>query len=331
MTNKKILIIAPAWIGDLIICAAFIKALKNNQNNTIDILVNSNLVNVANLIPGLRNVIPSETEHGKLSLSYRIKMGLSLRSESYNECYILTNSYKSAIIPFIARINKRISYLGEFRYGLINIIKKPIDRKLGMVNRYLNLINQKYTSKVNPVLNIRPKKELISSKFKFDGKYIVFCPDAEYGSAKRWPTNKWMNLAIELSHLYKVIIVGLDYSIGDEFKSLESDKIINLIGKTNLVEVMEIIALSEGVVSNDSGLMHIASALDIPLLALFGPTSPEFTPPLGEKSEIIRKVEGYMKLRKGDLPGGYHSSLFSIKPKETIDKLESMEKIFISF
>ena len=259
MTNKKILIIAPAWIGDLIICAAFIKALKNNQNNTIDILVNSNLVNVANLIPGLRNVIPSETEHGKLSLSYRIKMGLSLRSESYNECYILTNSYKSAIIPFIARINKRISYLGEFRYGLINIIKKPIDRKLGMVNRYLNLINQKYTSKVNPVLNIRPKKELISSKFKFDGKYIVFCPDAEYGSAKRWPTNKWMNLAIELSHLYKVIIVGLDYSIGDEFKSLESDKIINLIGKTNLVEVMEIIASSEGVVSNDSGLMHVSA------------------------------------------------------------------------
>ncbi len=96
-------------------------------------------------------------------------------------------------------------------------------------------------------------------------------------------------------------------------------------------DAIDLLSISSLALTNDSGLMHIASALDIPLLALFGPTSPEFTPPLGEKSEIIRKVKGYIKLRKGDLPGGYHSSLFSIKPKETIDKLESMEKIFISF
>ena len=74
MSNKKILIIAPAWIGDLIISAAFIKALKNDQDNSIDILINSNLVNVAHLIPGLRKIIPSKTEHGKLSFLYRIKM-----------------------------------------------------------------------------------------------------------------------------------------------------------------------------------------------------------------------------------------------------------------
>jgi heptosyltransferase-2 len=109
VSNKKILIIAPAWIGDLIISAAFIKALKYNQDNSIDILINSNLVNVANLIPGLRKVIPSETEHGKLSLLYRIKMGLSLRTENYDESYILTNSYKSAIIPFIARLKKELA------------------------------------------------------------------------------------------------------------------------------------------------------------------------------------------------------------------------------
>ena len=88
-------------------------------------------------------------------------MGVSLRSENYDECYILTNSYKSAIIPFIARIKKRISYLGEFRYGLINFIKKPIDRNLGMVNRYLNLIDQKHTSKVNPILNIKFNWDII--------------------------------------------------------------------------------------------------------------------------------------------------------------------------
>jgi heptosyltransferase-2 len=108
-----------------------------------------------------------------------------------------------------------------------------------MVNRYLNLIDQKHTDKVNPVLNIKTNKESIFNKFKLNSKYIVFCPDAEYGPAKRWPTYKWLNLAIELSKCYSVIIVGLDISISDEFRPLESDKIINLIGKTNLVEVMK--------------------------------------------------------------------------------------------
>ena len=291
MPNKKILIIAPAWIGDLIVSASFIKALNNNQNNSIDILVNSNLSNIANVIPGIRKVISAETEHGRLSLIYRIKKGLSLRSEQYDECYILTNSYKSAIIPLIARIKKRISYLGEFRYGLINIIKQPIERNLGMVNRYLHLIDQKYSDKINPVFDIKTNRQLIFNKFKFDGKYIVFCPDAEYGPAKRWPTNKWLNLAKDLSQHYSVIVVGLDISISHVFRPLESDKIINLIGKTNLVEVIEIIALSEGVISNDSGLMHVSASLDKKIIALYGSSSPTYTPPLisEEKREIIYK------------------------------------------
>jgi heptosyltransferase-2 len=326
MPNKKILIIAPAWIGDLVMSSVLIKALKNNQNNSIDILVNSNLISLANLIPGIRKVIASETEHGKLSLIYRIKKGLSLRSEQYNECYILTNSFKSAIIPLIARIKKRISYLGEYRYGLINIIKQPIERNLGMVNRYLNLIDQKYSDVANPVFNINTNKESVFNKFKFEGKYIVFCPDAEYGPAKRWPTDKWLDLATELSQHYKVIIVGLDISISEEFKPLESDKIINLIGKTNLVEVMKIIALSEGVISNDSGLMHVSASLDKKIIALYGSSSPTYTPPLisKEKREIIYKNLDCSPCFKRVCPLGHTKCLNDIKVdeiKESVTRL----------
>ena len=327
MPNKKILIIAPAWIGDLVMSAVLIKALKNNQNNSIDILVNSNLLSLANLIPGIRKVIISETEHGKLSLIYRIKKGLSLRSEQYDECYILTNSFKSAIIPLIARIKKRISYLGEHRYGLVNIIKQPIERNLGMVNRYLNLIDQKYSDKANPVFNIKTIKELVINKFKFEGKYIVFCPDAEYGPAKRWPTDKWLDLATELSQHYKVIIVGLDISISEEFKPLESEKIINLIGKTNLVEVMKIIALSEGVISNDSGLMHVSASLDKKIIALYGSSSPTYTPPLisKEKRDIIYKNLDCSPCFKRVCPLGHTKCLNDIK----VDEIkESVTRLF---
>ena len=327
MPNKKILIIAPAWIGDLIMCASFIKALKKNQNDSIDILVNSNLLNLAKVIPGIRKVIASKTGHGRLSLMYRIKKGLSLRSEQYDECYILTNSYKSAIIPLIARIKKRISYLGEFRYGLINIIKQPIERNLGMVNRYLHLIDQKYTHKANPVFDIKTDKELIFNKYKFDGKYIVFCPDAEYGPAKRWPTNKWLNLANDLSKLYNVIIVGLDTSISNAFRSLESDKIINLIGKTNLLEVMQIIASSEGVISNDSGLMHVSASLDKKIIALYGSSSPTYTPPLisKEKRDIIYKDLDCSPCFKRVCPLGHTKCLNDIKVDEV---KESVIKLF---
>jgi heptosyltransferase-2 len=182
----------------------------------------------------------------------------------------------------------------------------------------LNLIDQKHTSKVNPILNINPKKELIFNKYKFNGKYIVFCPDAEYGSAKKWPTNKWMNLAIELSELYKIIIVGLDTSISDEFKSLESDKIINLIGITNLVEVIEIIASSEGVVSNDSGLMHVSASLERKTIALYGSSSPIYTPPLisKKKRDIIYKDLECSPCFKRVCPLGHKKCLNDIKVDE---------------
>ena len=327
MLNKKILIIAPAWIGDLVMSAVLIKALKNNQNNSIDILVNSNLLSLANQIPGIRKVISSETTHGRLSLIYRIKKGLSLRSEQYDECFILTNSYKSAIIPLIARIKKRISYLGELRYGLINIIKKPINRNFGMVNRYLNLIDQKQTDTAYPVFNIKTNKELIFNKFQFEGKYIVFCPDAEYGPAKRWPTHKWLHLANKLSQSYKVIIIGLDISISEEFRPLESDKIINLIGKTNLVEVMEIIALSEGVISNDSGLMHISASFEKKIIALYGSSSPTYTPPLisKEKRDIFYKNLDCSPCFKRVCPLGHTKCLNDIKVDEV---KESATKLF---
>ena len=327
MQNKKILIIAPAWIGDLIMSAAFVKALDNKQECSIDFLVNSNLVHIANLIPGIRKVIPSETKHGKLSLSYRIKIGLNLRSENYGECFILTNSYKSALIPFIAKIKKRISYVGEFRYGLINIIKKPIDRKLGMVNRYLNLIDQKHSSKITPVLNINPNKELIFERFKLNSKYLVFCPDAEYGSAKRWPTKKWVNLALELSKHHHIVIVGLDREIGNEFDNITSNEILNLIGKTNLVEVMEIIACSEGVVSNDSGLMHVSASLDRKTIALYGSSSPTYTPPLisKKKRDIIYKDLDCSPCFKRVCPLGHKKCLNDIQVEEV---KESAVKLF---
>ena len=115
--------------------------------------------------------------------------------------------------------------------------------------------------------------------------------------------------------------------IGKEIEkySDKSHKIFNLIGKTKLVDAVDILKASKLVLCNDSGLMHIAASVDVPLVALYGPTSPEFTPPLSNKAKVIKKSEGFTKLRRGDLEGGYHQSLKDIKPKEVLAALLESE------
>ena len=194
---------------------------------------------------------------------------------------------KSSIIPFIAGIKHRISYLGEFRYGLVNKIIKKIDRKEGMANRYLNLINHRYKSEFRPNLTPKIIHKSILDKFALKKKYIVLCPDSEYGPAKKWPIKKWVDLANSIQKTYRVVFVGLDSSITSAASKIGSNNCINLIGKTSLNDVIIILSQSTCVVSNDSGLMHVAAALDRPVVGIYGSSSPEYTPPLIENDKKI--------------------------------------------
>ncbi len=328
MHVTRILIIMPAWIGDLVISSSFVNALKkNNRDLQIDILVNENLADVAKLIPNISNIILSKTKHKKLSLLYRIKLGLSLKNK-YSRCYILTNSFKSAIIPFIAGIRERIGYIGEFRYGLINCIKEKIGRNHGMANRYLNLINEKYESMLKPnfVSKLATKKR--KQLFDKSEKYIVFCPDAEYGPAKKWPIENWIDLACKLIVNYRVIFVGLDLSVQEKVNNIDSGKVINLIGETNLMDVIDIISHADCVVSNDSGLMHISSAFNRPVVAIYGSSSPVYTPPLNseEKSEIVYKALSCSPCFKSICPLGHTNCLNNITVQDVQKSVEKLTK-----
>ncbi len=290
MDNTRILIIAPAWLGDLVISISLINVLKKvHKDSEIDLLVNKNLVDIAKYFPSVSNVITSDTRHGKLSLIYRISLGYKLRKNNYSHCYILSNSLKSSIIPFVAKIKHRVSYLGEFRYGLVNHVIKKIDRKAGMANRYLNLIDTKYTSEYEPYINLKDSNVEVLKKFEIKKSYIVFCPDAEFGPAKKWPTEKWVDLANILQRSYQVVFVGVHAFTKPLADKMKNDNYINLIGKTSLEEATVILSQSICVVSNDSGLMHVAAALDKPVVGIYGSSSPEYTPPLtaSDKRAII--------------------------------------------
>tara|TARA_B100000035_G_scaffold312530_1_gene324202 strand:- start:4988 stop:5977 length:990 start_codon:yes stop_codon:yes gene_type:complete len=290
MDNTRILIVAPAWLGDLVISLSFIRALKKvHKNSKIDLLVNKNLVGIAKYFPDISNVITSDTRHGKLSLIYRINLGYKLRKNKYSYCYILSNSLKSSIVPLIAKIKHRISYLGEFRYGFVNHIVKKIDRKAGMANRYLNLISSKYTPEYKPSISSEINNLSVLKRFDLKKRYVVLCPDAEYGPAKKWPIKKWIDLASILQNVCQVVFVGVSTSITMSPNKTKNDNYINLIGRTSLEEVAIILSQSTCVVSNDSGLMHVAAALGRPIVGIYGSSSPDYTPPLieSEKRAII--------------------------------------------
>ena len=291
MNKNRILVIAPAWLGDLVISLSFLKALKRKfVNHEIDLMVNENLYEVTKYFPDISKIISVKIKHGKLSFFYRIRLGIQLRNNHYDKCYILPNSIKSSMIPFIAKIKERIGYMGEFRLGLINRIIEPVGREEGMVNRYLNLLGSRYDESLIPRINYNIDKKIVNKTYSTDKEYIVFCPDAEYGPAKRWPINKWIELANKINNQYQIIFIGLDQSIEASLKSIKTDY-INLINKTSLNDILNILSNASVVIANDSGLMHLAAALDRPVVGIFGSTSPKYTPPLTDeyKKSIIYK------------------------------------------
>ena len=284
-SNERILIVAPSWIGDLIISQSLFKQLKLiNRDCVIDVVIRSNLIPIVNKMPQINRKLALDVPHGSLGIFHRYRLAKELKNYSYQKAYILTNSFKSAIIPWLANIPIRVGYLGEMRYGLIN--KRFYEKKfeISMVNRFLKLADSFYKEDLLPelVLNEAEKKEVIL-KFDIDlsKKNIFLCPDAEYGPAKRWPSEKWYELARMFDALgYKIYFLGKS-NLG--FNNLSTlPNVTSLINRTTIEETIHLLSTADLVVSNDSGLMHVASSVNAKILAIFGSTSPKYTPPLSK-------------------------------------------------
>jgi len=215
-----------------------------------------------------------------------------------------------------------------------------------MVQRYVALAFEKDAVPkaddipiLKPYLTVEPAQQAETLK-KFEKQtallgespIIGFCPGAEFGPAKRWPHYHYAKLAeMLITQGYAVELFGSakDELVGEEIRQALPEELrefcVNLAGKTNLNEAVDLIANCTAVVTNDSGLMHIAAAVNRPLIALYGPTSPQYTPPLSDKATIIRLIEGgLIKVRKGDKEGGYHQSLIDITPEMALEKLEAL-------
>lgn len=338
----KILVIGPSWVGDMMMSQSLYRTLKAEYPSAeIDVMAPAWCRPLLARMPEVNQALAMPLGHGALGLGERRRLGRALRANRYDRAYVLPNSFKSALVPFFADIPQRTGWRGEMRYGLLNDVR-VLDKAAFplMVQRYVALAYdkgriQRADDLPQPLLwpQLQVSDEEIAettSVFNLtDSRPIVgFCPGAEFGPAKRWPHYHYATLAQQLIESgYQVALFGSakDHEAGEQIRAaLQEDArdfCLNLAGKTQLEQAVILIAACRAVVSNDSGLMHVAAALNKPLIALYGPSSPDFTPPLSDKARVIRLISGYHKVRKGDADQGYHQSLIDIQPQQVLDAL----------
>ncbi|AVD65288.1 ADP-heptose--LPS heptosyltransferase RfaF [Serratia sp. CY49633] len=338
----KILVIGPSWVGDMMMSQSLYRTLKAEYPSAeIDVMAPAWCRPLLARMPEVNQALAMPLGHGALGLGERRRLGRALRANRYDRAYVLPNSFKSALVPFFADIPQRTGWRGEMRYGLLNDVR-VLDKAAFplMVQRYVALAYDKGRiqraddlpqPQLWPQLQVSDE-EIADTTAAFnltDSRPIVgFCPGAEFGPAKRWPHYHYAALAQRLiENGYQIALFGSakDHEAGEQIRAaLQEDArdfCLNLAGKTQLEQAVILIAACRAVVSNDSGLMHVAAALNKPLIALYGPSSPDFTPPLSDKARVIRLISGYHKVRKGDAEQGYHQSLIDIQPQQVLDAL----------
>lgn len=297
----KALIIAPNWIGDALMAQPLFTLLKRlHPRVQIDAIAPQWVAPVLERMPEIARVVPTPLGHGKLQLWARWQLASVLQDEQYDAAYVLPNSLKSALIPWLARIPLRIGYKGEHRYGLLNVrhANPAKAQRAPMVNHYAALAFAPGAKLPDKLPMPRLDADLNESarvyqRFGLDLRVplVAFCPGAEYGPAKRWPPEYFGELAqlVRRSFPYTQIVALGSAKDGELLQAMaqQAPFVRNLCGQTSLSEACALLARANVVVSNDSGLMHVAAALRRPQIALFGSSDPRHTPPLSDAAHVL--------------------------------------------
>ncbi len=329
-TSERILIVSPNWIGDAIMAQPLLQLLKQQEPaSVIDVLAPSWVAPVWEAFSEVNQVYATSFRHGKLQLKERWHVACQLRKLSYDRAFVLPNTLKFALIPWMAKIPVRIGYLGEKRYGLLNVIHR--DNKQSprpMIPFYAALANSPEEGILDsntypaPRMFVLPEEVVqVFEKWNIDAtcRIVAFAPGAEFGSAKRWPAYHFIALAkqilAEFSNV-QILLLGSsnDKAVCDSI-AFAVPTVRNLAGKTTLKEAIVLISQIDALVTNDSGLMHIASAFDRPVIAMYGSTDYHHTPPFSKYSEIISLDLKCAPCQKRECPLGHHHCMERLKPE----------------
>ena len=337
----KILVVAPSWVGDLVMAESLLITLKKlYPAAVIHVLAPAWCLDIVKRMPEAEKGILMPIGHGSFDLGGRIKLGRALAGEHYDEAYILPNSWKSALIPFFAGIKRRIGWKGEMRYGLINVMRKNKQDFPRLIARYSALAwpRDKVAKQADlefllyPRLESRKPDTALLDRFGIRPglKPLGLCPGAEFGPAKKWPPEYYAAVSARYLAAFperEAWIFGSarDRDTGEDIRRQVPEELRErvrvLAGMTTLEEAIDLLAACALVLSNDSGLMHVAAATGVRLAAVFGSTSARYTPPSDDSALIIESEVSCHPCFKRVCPKGSTECLLKLVPDAVWEKI----------
>ncbi|NLD69033.1 MAG: lipopolysaccharide heptosyltransferase II [Limnobacter sp.] len=342
----RTLVVAPNWIGDAVMAQPLMAALRRQaQPQAIEVLSPPHIAPVFRAMRETDAVLEAANTHGKLELGARWRLARMLRARRYDRAIVLPNSAKSALVPWLARIPKRTGYRGEARRLLLNRIHEDRsaqaapDRRRPMVEHYAQLAlepGQSLQGRVaDPRLSRDREAELaVRERFQLpaDTPLIVLCPGAEYGPAKRWPVRHFASLSLLIDSEWpqaEIVLLGSakERPLATEITALSGLALRNLSGETSIAEAMAVISQAAGVISNDSGLMHVAAAYGRPQVAIFGSSDPRHTPPRSPRARVEWLHLDCSPCFERECPLGHLNCLNMIEPERVMQALRSALRV----
>ncbi len=335
----NVLIVGPSWVGDMVMAQTLFICLHQQQPDcNIDVLAPQWSLPILQRMPQVRRALSFPLGHGVLNIAERRRIGRQLQGQ-YEQAIILPNSFKSALTPFFAKIPKRTGWKGEMRYGLLNDLR-PLDKKRYglMIERFMALayargaaLAQPYPRPALQIDELLRTQALAEHGLDTQLPVLALCPGAEFGQAKRWPARYYAEVAEHyVRQGWQVWIFGSknDQPVGEEIRQQLipglREEVCNLAGNTELAQAIDLMSCASAVISNDSGLMHVAAALQRPLVAIYGSTSTGFTPPLAEQVAVVRTGIDCSPCFQRTCKFGHYKCLTDLPSSQVIEALDAL-------
>jgi heptosyltransferase-2 len=318
--NGPLVVRSPNWLGDAVMALPAVRNLKTLLgNDPLTVAAPEKLAALWQACPFVDRVIPLPEPRNIRAVSAQLREG------KFGTAVLLPNSPRSALEAFLARIPKRFGYARGFR-GLLLTRTVPVPPRdplrLHQKFYYLDLV----ATLGGPGDDSLPKLRHGYRAALDSPPLVALCPGAEYGPAKRWPLENYVAVAQQLAEKWaaRLVILGApgDAAIAAELAA-QVPGAENRAGQTSLADFMTVLESSRLVICNDSGAMHLASALGVPTVAIFGSTEPALTGPLGSRTTVLRHHVPCSPCFRRECPIDF-ACMHSIKPDRVIDAADKL-------
>jgi len=329
----KALVIAPAWVGDMVMAHSLLQLLAAQHNSLqLHVLAPPATAALATRMREVHEVHTLEIRHGELRLRQRQQVAARLSQIGFQKAYVLPNSWKSALIPYLAGVPERIGWRGEARFILLNRQKMLNKHQYPlMIERFMALASDawKLPDKPYPLPRLLADDEnlarILQAFALTPDNVTILCPGAEFGEAKKWPAEHYAEVARRLLQSGRQVwLLGSPKDVDDCAAIARlAPGVENLAGHTSLVDAIDLLSVAQQVICNDSGLMHVACALDKPTVGIFGSTSAQFTPPLGDKAQVVERQLDCRPCFQRTCPLGHLDCLRQLMPDQIMQHVDN--------